>query len=127
MRMERECSHRHVPVILVFDQLSHVLDFRGSQVSGDDSRAAWLVIQAAAGLGTLPTVVARCREIRNSKHHVERQGPLRALDRSQEDPLGVAFRKPFVVELDLRRPKHGDQEANDGAEKSRSISAAISA
>ena len=44
------------------------------------------------------------------------------LDRSQENPLGVAFRKSFVIKLDLRGPKQRDQEANDRSMQSGSTS-----
>jgi len=43
-----------------------------------------------------------------------------ALDRSKENPLGVAFWKPLVIEPDLRHAKHRDQEANNRSEQNRS-------
>ena len=45
--------------------------------------------------------------------------PGKAAARSQENPLGIAFWKSLVIESDLRSPKLGGQEANDGAEQSR--------
>jgi hypothetical protein len=64
-------------------------------------------------------MVARCRETRDSKRCAERQDFSRPLDRSQENLLGVAFWKSLVIELDLRYPKQGDQEANYCSEQSR--------
>jgi len=109
-----------VSVAVALDHLSHFIDFIWGKTSGDDSRAAWLVIEIASSLGEAPTVVARCRETRDSKRRAERQDLPRPLDRSQENPLGVAFWKALVVESDLRYPKQGDQEANDRSEQSRS-------
>lgn len=80
----------------------------------------WLVIEITSSLGAAPTVVARCRETRDSKRRAERQHLPRPLDRSQENLLGVAIWKALVVESDPRYPKQGDQEANDRAEQSRS-------
>ena len=107
-------------VVLALDQLLHRFDFSGSQACGHDSWAARLIIQVASSLGPTPTVVARCRETRDSKGRVQWQNLSCALDRSQKNPLGVAFGKPLVIELDLRRPKQGDQEANDRPEQGRS-------
>jgi hypothetical protein len=106
-------------VAIVFDHLPHVLDLGGSQAGGDDSRAARLIIEVAPGVRASPTVVARCRETRDSKDGVERQGFLRAADRPKEDPLGFTSWKPLGIELDLRRPKHGDQQSNDLSEQGR--------
>ncbi|MAG30462.1 MAG: hypothetical protein CL908_06140 [Deltaproteobacteria bacterium] len=109
MSVKCERSQRHVSVIVALDHLSHIFDFSGSQACGDDSRAACLVIEIASSLAAAPSVVARCRETRDSKHRSERQDLPRPLDRSQENLLGVAFWKAFVVESDLRCPKQGDQ------------------
>ncbi len=46
--------------------------------------------------------------------------PARSIDRSQENPLGVAIWKSLVIEPELRHTKHGDQEANHRPEQSRS-------
>jgi hypothetical protein len=44
---------------------------------------------------------------------IERQNLSCLLDRSQENPLGVASWKSLVIEPDLRCSKHGDQWAID--------------
>jgi hypothetical protein len=99
-------------VIIALDPLFHVFDFTGRQARRDDSWAARVIIQIAPGLRAAPTVVARCGETRDSKRRVERQDLPGAPDCSQENPLGIAFWKSLVIELDLRCPKQGDQEAN---------------
>jgi hypothetical protein len=43
------------------------------------------------------------------------------LDRSQENSLGAAIWNSFVIELNFRCPKHGDQQGNDRSEQSRSV------
>ena len=58
--------------------------------------------------------------MRDSKSRVERQNLSCSLDRSQENPLGIAFWKSLVIETDVRHSKHRDQEANDCSEQNRS-------
>jgi len=109
-------------VALALDQLLHRFDFSGSQACRDDSRAAGLIIQVASGLGLTPAVVTRRRETHDSKCRAQRQDPPCTLDRSEDNPLGVTFWKSLVIDPDLRYSKHGDQEANDRSEQSRSTS-----
>jgi len=110
-----------VSVIVVLDHLAHVLDFIRGQSSRDDSWTAWLVLEITASLIATPTVVARCRETRDSERRAERQDLPRPLDRSQENSLGAAIWNSFVIELDFRCPEHGDQQGNDRSEQSRSV------
>jgi hypothetical protein len=79
-----------------------------------------LIIQVASGLGPAPAVVARRRKTHDSKCRVQWQNLPCPLNRSKENPLGVAFWKSLVIELDLRYSKHGNQEANDRSEQSHS-------
>ncbi len=58
--------------------------------------------------------------MRDAKGRVERQNLSCSLDRSQKNPLGIAFWKSLVIETDVRRSKHRGQEANYRSEKSRS-------
>jgi hypothetical protein len=46
--VKRDGSHQHVSVLVAFDQFSDVFKFTGKQTGGDDSWAAWLVIQIAS-------------------------------------------------------------------------------
>ena len=111
-----------MPMVVALDHLLHGLDFAGCQTRGDDSRTTGLIIQFAPRLGTTPAVVARCREARDSERRVQRQDLSCTLNRPQQDSLGIAFGKPLVVELGLRYPKHGDQQANHRSEQGRSMS-----
>jgi hypothetical protein len=58
--------------------------------------------------------------MRDSKGRVERQNLSCSLDRSQQNPLGIAFWKSLVIEPDVGHSKHRDQEANPRSEQSRS-------
>jgi hypothetical protein len=118
--MERERPQRHMPMIIVLHHLSHGFDFCRGQACRDHPGAAPSILQIAAGLGTLPTVVARRRETRDSERCAEREDLACSLDRSQEKPLGVACWKSLVIDLDLGYPNHGDQKTHDGSEQSRS-------
>jgi hypothetical protein len=89
LSVKSQGSQRHVSVIVALDHLAHVLDFIGSQACGDDSWTDCLVLETTASLGAAPTVVARCRELRDSQRSVERQDLPRPCDRSQEITSGT--------------------------------------
>jgi len=71
LSVKRQGSQRHVSVIAALDHRSHVLDFIWGETSGDDSWAAWLVIEITASLIATPSVVARRGETRDSKRRAE--------------------------------------------------------
>jgi hypothetical protein len=87
--------------IIAFDLLLHVFDITGREARRDDWWAARVIIQIAPGLRMAPTVGARCKETRDSKRRVQRQDLSCTLDCAEENPLGVAIWKSFVIELDV--------------------------
>jgi len=79
------------------------------------------LVQFAPLFQATPTVLAGGRQPRDSQRRTERQNISCTLDRPQQGFLGVAIWKSFVVELDLRHPKHGDQQSNNCTEQSRAM------